>query len=275
MQRKTTLVAGLGLLLLAACGRSGNYAAPPMAAMIAAERAPGGEQFSFTNYWSIAMQRGSIEPRFERTRTACLTDASLNCKLVSANIEVATGSPGASSSASLEVQLPHDRIDGFKKSLLAPVGNEKAEEASLISSSTRAENVSGESANAARKVQQLTGYRDRLAALAKRPNLSVEDTIKLEAEISRVQGELDAAIGIQASADNRVARETVSISLGERRSGAIPAVWNRGLDILAENVASALEFLIGAIPWLPIVAAGTLLVTWLVRLMWRRKQAVG
>jgi hypothetical protein len=264
------LIVGLSALALLGCNRTGG----PMRqlAEVRADR-DGSPQFSFTNFWSFEMRRDAIAPRFERTRTACLSFKPLNCKLVSSNINTA-GSEGSypPSEASLEVLLPHSQIDDFKKSILVPITNESAGEVTVRSSSTRAENVGDDSANADRKVLRLTAYRDRLIALSKRPNLNIEDTIRLEAEISRVQGELDEAVKNKSDIDGRIARETVNISFAASPQGAIAAVFSRATDTFVQSVASALEFLIGAIPWLPIVAAAIALITWLVRLLWRRKR---
>jgi hypothetical protein len=171
----------------------------------------------------------------------------------------------------LDVLLPHDQIEGFKKALLAPVGNEAANEVVVQSSSTRADNVEGNSVNAERKVEQLTAYRDRLVALSKRPNLTIEDNIRLEAEISRVQGDLDAAVKVRADADERVAREAVHINLNEREKGPIASVVYRASDIFIQNIANVLAFLIGVIPWVPIIGAAIFLGSWLWRLLQRRK----
>jgi len=262
------LIVGLSALALLGCNRAGG----PMRqlAEVRADR-DGSPQFSFTNFWSFEMRRETIVPRFERTRAACLSDKSLNCKLLTASINT-VGDSTVYPTASLDVLLPHNQVDSFKKRILTPVANEPAGEATVRSSSTRAENVEDESADADRKVLRLTAYRDRLIALSKRPNLNIEDTIRLEAEISRVQGELDDATKSKVSTDGRVARETVSISFEAFPQSAIGSVFSRAADTFIQSIANALEFLIGSIPWLPIVAAAVALITWLVRFLWRHKR---
>lgn len=266
------LVIGLCALALAGCNRGGGNMSTRMERVAADMVVPGSAQFSFINSWAFEMRRDAIASRFERTRAACLSDKALNCKLVNSNINTASGDTGYPSEAFLEVLLPHNQIDGFKKTILAPVANEPAGEVTIRSSSTRAENVEDQGADAGRKVLRLTAYRDRLTALSKRPNLSIEDTIRLEAEISRVQGELDDAIKSKSDTDGRIARETVNISFGAFAPSAIGSVFSRASDTFVQNIANALEFLIGVIPWLPIIAAGIALLTWSVRFFWRRKR---
>jgi hypothetical protein len=270
--RGKVLIIGLCALTLVGCNRNSGNMVSRLGEVRADMPREGAAQFSFVNFWSFEMRREAIAGRFERTRTACLSGKALQCKLVSSSINTANSEAGYPSEASLEVLLPHNQIDGFKKGILASVANEPAGEAALRASTTRAENVEDEGADADRKILRLTTYRDRLTALSKRPNLSIEDTIRLEAEISRVQGELDEAIRSKSATDGRIARETVNISFETFSPSAIGSVFNRAADTFVQNVANALEFLIGVVPWLPIVAAAIALISWLVRFLWRRKR---
>ena len=276
--RRIAVISALCVFALTGCDRSARPYGIARQSMMDLRESPRGSeapQFSFGHFWSLAMRRETIKPRFERARIACLSNSTLKCKLVASNIEISVDPSDSSSSATLDVLLPHDKIENFRKSLLAPVVDETTQQVVLQSSSSRAENVESESADADRKIAQLSGYRDRLTALSRRPNLSIEDTIRLEAEISRVQGVLDDAVRNKMDVDNRVAREAVNITLNEFPRGVISDVWNRSADIFSQSIANALEFLIGVVPWLPIVAGGVLLASWLLRLVWRRKQKNG
>ena len=229
---------------------------------------PAEQEFSYTHSWTVPMARGAITPRFTRTRDLCLRDKTLNCRLVSANLNSADDD--GTSNASLQVLLPHGKLDGFEHALLAPVTGERGAIA-IQSRSTQAQSVETEAGDTARKVSQLTAYRDRLADIAKRPNLSVDDIIKIEAERSRVQGDLDEATNHQRDLTDGIARESVTIQLEERVEPAevqgpiALAVASAGAT-LAENTASVLLFLVGSIPWLPVVAGGLFVIARL----WRR-----
>ena len=224
------------------------------------------QEFSYTHAWTVMMARGAIQPRFTRARDLCLHDKTLNCRLVSANVS----SDADAANANLQVLLPHDRLDGFEHALLAPVSGEHGA-AAMASRSTQAQSVETEAGDTARKVAQLTAYRDRLADVAKRPNLSVEDIIKIEAERSRVQGELDEAANHQRDLTDGIARESVTIQLSERVEpapiqGPIALAFASAGATLADNTASVLLFLVGSIPWLPVIAGGLFVVARL----WRR-----
>jgi hypothetical protein len=234
------------------------------------------QQFSYSNSWILVMAHDAVASRFERARAKCLEDRSLNCKLVSASLTMADGTSYSFTSANLDVLLPHGKIAAFEKALLEPVAGENAGDATVQSHSTQADSVETEAGDAGRKVARLTAYRDRLAALAKRPNLSIDDVIKLEAEQSSVQTDLDQAIGTKRNLDDSIARERVSVMMQERASlaGPIARVWRNGTSLFLGSVADVLQFLILVVPWLPVIAAGIYLVSWLWRLFQRRRKVI-
>jgi hypothetical protein len=268
------------VVLVAGCDRppgnflKANAPAALMADMVAPESVPGPQQFSYSHSWSVRVNHGAVGPRFVRARDFCLHDKALHCKLVSANIQ--SGDEGGAASASLNVQLPHGALDRFEQALLAPVGGEKPGDAAMVSRSTQAQSVETEASDTAHKVAQLTAYRDRLADIAKRPNLSVDDIIKVEAERARVQGDLDQATGHQRDLTDGIARESVAIDLSERVEpvGPLTQAFRSAGSTLADSAASALLFVIAAVPWLPIVAGGIFLVSWLWRLFRRRQKVI-
>lgn len=276
MVRKILLLTTCALLL-AGCGDRGQpmmLRTTPSGGMAAELRAPAPaitvpeQEFSYTHSWTVLMAREVIAPRFARARDLCLHDKTLNCRLVSANLN--SGDSDGTSDASLQVLLPHDKLDGFEHVLLAPVAGEHSP-AAIASRSTQAQSVETEAGDNAHKVAQLTAYRDRLADIAKRPNLSVDDIIKLEAERARVQTDLDEASNHQRDLTDGIARESVTIQLSERIEpapvqGPIALAFASAGATLADNTASVLLFLVGSIPWLPVVAGGLFVIARL----WRR-----
>lgn len=230
--------------------------------------------FSYMHALALIMPHASLEPRYERARDRCLHDAQLNCKLISSSINK-SADDGTGYSAQLVVALPHDKIAAYEKGLTAPVSGEAKGDAKVTSSSTSAENVTQGAATASRKVAQLSDYRDRLLALLKRPNLSVDDLIKVEDELAKTQSDLDEALTQKTDIDDRVAREQMSISLDEISVAAGPFqpvadVWRRSVGILAESTANMLQFVVAYIPWLPLIAGAIFLLRWFWRIARRR-----
>lgn len=279
--RKSLIIISASALLFG-CGRPNHLASydvrlapPPSPPALMAPPAPdivvnSNANFSYVHALTLLMPHASVESRYERARARCLSDAALNCKLISSSLDKED-----SISGQLVVAVPHDKVGLYEKALSAPVAGEKPGDAVITSSSTSAENVTQAAATASRKATQLSNYRDRLLALLKRPNLSVDDLIKVEGELAKTQSDLDDALSEKNDVDDRVAREQIMISLNER---AVPVsafqpiadVWKRSVAILADSTANALEFTIAYIPWIPLFAIAIFFVLWLWRIARRR-----
>jgi hypothetical protein len=239
----------------------------PVANAITAVGAPV-QQFSFSHVWNVRMGRAAVSPRFIRARDLCLHDKTMSCKLISANFQ--GGSDSDDASATLSVLLPHTAIDRYERALLAPLRGEKAGDAKIVARSSQAVSVETAASDTARTVARLTAYRDRLADVAKRQDLGVDDIIKLEAERSRVQTELDQASNQERDLTDSIARESVTVQFTQRYEPVAPVgafthfLRNAG-DTLTDSTANALLFAIAALPWLPFV----MILIWLVSRLWR------
>lgn len=283
MVRRACIIT-LSALVLAGCGRNSgppgvNLAAPaPPESVIAPDvttPVSGGvaQQFSYSHSWSLLLSHAALPRHFEAARDACLKDKTLDCRLVSANLET----DDDTASAQLSVLLPHASLDRFEHLLRNPRAGEKPDDVRVTSRSTRADSVENAAADSNRKVAQLTAYRDRLAAIAKRPNLSVDDLIKLEAEQARIETDLDAALAEQRGIDSGLAREEVDVTMTEQVApppGALAQALSAAGDTLGSSTANMLSFVIGALPWLPLILAGLWVLVRVVRLAWRRRPSM-
>jgi hypothetical protein len=258
-------------LALASCGRQEpmmlmrqEKVPAPAVRMADAPEADAGpaQQFSYSHMMSLLMGHDAVKARYDAARELCLHDAALRCKLLAASLD--EDADGAS--AHLDVALPHDAVAGFEAALMKPVAQDKGG-IELRSRSSQAESVENEKSDTDKKVAQLTRYRDGLAGLAKRPNLSVDDFIKVQQELSKTEADLDQAQSASRDVTDRIARERLSVDLTERGKSVSPlgAVWDQAGDLLANSTATMLSFMIVLLPWLPAGIAVFLLL----RLVWR------
>jgi uncharacterized protein (DUF2384 family) len=273
MSRKS-IICLFAVLLLAGCGRSplGTGYAVTYPEQL---RDSNVQTFSYTHFLRLVMAHDSVKPRFERARDLCLRDTALGCKLIAAAISVNDSAYVTGDQASLAVALPHDKVAVFEKALLESLPQDGSDKVSVRSRTTSAENVTTEASDTDRKITQLTAYRDKLAALAKRSDLSVADLMKVEAELSKVEGDLDAALSDKRNVGERVAKERLTVSLGEKQAldAPIARVWHNAVDTFVESTANAIDFLIRIIPWLPIIAGGVFLISLFWRWFRRKKVA--
>jgi hypothetical protein len=268
MLRKLSFIL-IALLSLAGCTRNGGPAERLMLSRDYAvqDKPPSppdqSQIFSFSHSLTLLMGHEAVKTRYDMARESCLHDASLHCKLQSASLDEAAD--GAS--AHLEVALPHDRLAAFEAHLLKPEGDVE-----VRSRSTRAESVENQASDTDKKIAQLGKYRDGLAELAKRPNLSVDDFIKVQSELSKTEADLDEALAQKRDIALRIARELLSVDLEERVTAASPLgqVWSGARDMLVYSTADVLRFLIQMVPWLPVIVAVFFLVRWLWRIARRR-----
>lgn len=278
MNRIIVLV-GVCCLAVAGCGgpTGRHYGARYLAADLAKPSEPGNNQsFSYTHILSLEMLRTRIQPCFERARNDCLRVAALNCKLVSANINSGDDTSENQTDAMLVVQLPHDQIASFERSILSALPGEDAADVRVASRSTQAQNVQQEQVDVEHRLAQLADYRDRLTALARRPDVRVDDLIKIQNELSNVESQLEQLAIQKRDVGERISREQLTVSFGEHETVGdafrpIVAVWRDSIATVAQSAADALRFLIQVIPWLPILAGGFFLASWLWRLVRRRK----
>ena len=264
---------------------SSHYAAEPTAAPMAvdamvagvsessdgAQKLQGGESYTYDHNLTISMASSFVKARFERARDYCQNDPALNCKVTSASFRL-LGEPDAPLPvANLSVALPHESVAQFESSLVAALQDEDKGDIIIKSRQTSAQNVTNQVRDIAARLSQLTNYRDRMIELSKRKSATTENLIKVEAEISRTQSEIEQIEGQRRDLAERVAKENLSISF-EALSTASDAlqpvreVWQSSLRTMADSAAGALAFIVGSIPWIPVL----LIVFFLGRFLWRR-----
>ena len=257
MQRKS-IVCLLTLLLLAGCGPySSNYGGNREF------RPSDNRTFSYSHAIAVLMPHDSVEPRFERARDACLNDKALECMLVSASLNMREGSKEVGASAELRRRPAARQAGGFRESASRSFAARPfRQSAGALRAARKRKMSAAESSISTARSHSSRAYRDSLAALAKRPDTNVNDLIKLESELSKVQNDLDEALATKRDLGVSVAKESLHAVLSEKSAlfDPIARVWSNGLDEFVGSTASAIDFLIRAIPWLPIVAGGVFLI---------------
>jgi putative ubiquitin-RnfH superfamily antitoxin RatB of RatAB toxin-antitoxin module len=224
--------------------------------------------FSLQHDLTVTMPHNSVAVRFQAARDACLKDRSLQCTLTSASLTVS-----AAVEAELQVALPHDKVGIFEKRLLTRLPQDGNGRVEITSSSTSTENQTQSAADIDRELAQAVAYRDSLEALAKRPNLTVDEVIKIHSELVQAQTAVDSAEAAKRASSTNIGLERMDITLQE---AAPPPVapspfanfWKNAYAVLAASTADMLLSVINALPWLPIVFVGL----WLVYRTLRRRR---
>jgi hypothetical protein len=229
-----------------------------------------GPKLAYTHDLLIEMSDDKVAPRFERARTSCLEDQSLNCNLIEASITVGDANAGVRPNAKLSVRLPHDAVMKFEAGLLQSLPGEGQGEPSLRRSSTNAEDLTYAILDLDRRLAQANDYRDRLAALSRRADAKVDDLIKVQDKLSEVQSSIEDMTAQTRRLNTRVDTELLNISLGPYASltsvsSPLGEAWRNSARALGESTATAFTFVVVVLPWLPLLAFVGFLLAWLWR----------
>jgi hypothetical protein len=266
------------LMLLAACGKSDDqdkevhmampppvntvvgmpaaFAPPPD--MVVETRSPN-VFFSLRHALTLTMAHDAVAARYQAARDACLKDKTLNCTLVAASF-----SSSLSVNAVLQVALPHDKVAEFEKRLLKPLpqdGNGKVE---VTTRNTTTENQTEAAGDTERQLAQATAYRDSLEQLAKRPNLTVDEVLKIHHALDEAQSAVETAMAAKRATQSSIRLEQMDITFEEEllqpKTSAFDGFWQNAHDVLMSSTAVMLLRLVNALPWLPLA----LLLAWIV-----------
>ncbi|GGF09349.1 hypothetical protein GCM10011611_13560 [Aliidongia dinghuensis] len=277
-----------GLLVLAGCdqsptssnsgsGSAGGRMMAPAAATMKVADVPNGPKLAYHHWLEYEMPAASVAPRYARARDKCLADTA-NCVLVNASIDAGDPRNGRPPHAGLTMRVPHDAVAAVEQGIAAPVPGEAPGAIELRSRNTSADDLTTAIQDVDRRLAQLTDYRDRLTALAKRADAKVEDLIKVEQELSNTQSQIETITAQQKHLNEQVATELLTINLAaeptpETMTGPIGQVWRNAGTVLGQNTAAALHFAIGAVPWLVIAAVAFTLLAVLRQVFRRRRRA--
>lgn len=248
-----------------------------MAGSAADKRAePEGPKLAYSHNLSIETKADTVKQRFEQVRDACVGGAIPGCVLLNASIEETGFDRYRHPEARLSVRLTHEAVAPFEQTVLKPLPGEQASEVAVVSRSTSAEDLTVAIQDGDRRLAQLTDYRDRLTALAKRTDAKVDDLIRVQSELSTTQSQIEELTAEQKRLGQRVDTELETVRITGRvvvgEGSEIAEVWHRSGLILDEAVAASLHFLIAAVPWLVTFLVMMILlpiVRVIVRVLWR------
>jgi hypothetical protein len=231
---------------------------PPPDIVIGQDTADANALFSLSHELTVTSAHDAVPKRFQVARDACLKVKALKCILTSASLTTAR-----TVSAQLQVAMPHDAVAVFEKTLMNPVREDGDIKAEITSRSTTVENQTRIAADTERKLAQAIVYRDKLEALAKRDNLTVEEVLKIHEALTEAQSAVENAMAAKRASDSDIRLEKLNITLEEKiipvQVSGFDHFWQNARDVIVTSTAEMLLRIINALPWLPIA----LLLAWL------------
>jgi hypothetical protein len=240
-------------------------AAPAADATPAKERKGDGESrratLATTRHVEMEVASGGITPLFNSTQAACEADAASSCVVLQAHL-----STGTRSNASLTLRAAPAGIARILARLRVAGG--------LVSEAAESEDLAGPIVDTERQMAMAREYRDSLVALRAKGSNDIKTMMSVNEELARVQSQLESATGERAHLQQRIATETLTVSItttGENE----PQGWEplsrslRGFGAnLGEAAGSAITFIAYLIPWLAVLVP----LAWLARRLWVRRR---
>lgn len=207
--------------------------------------------FSLKHSLTVAMAHDAVAPRYQAARDACVKNKALKCVLTSTSLTT-----GREVRGELQVALPHEQVAAFEKRLMRPLHEDGDSKPDITSRATSVENETQRVADTDRQLSQAIAYRDKLEELSKRPNLSVEEVLKLHEALTEAQTAVENAIAAKRAAQSDVHLEKMDVTLEERvtpvQTSAFDGFWNNAGRVFMASLAEMLLRIVNALPWLPL-----------------------
>jgi hypothetical protein len=154
----------------------------------------------------LVVPPGQVRPLMESHQEACERAGSDQCQVLSANAS-AEGDDKATAELKLRATPAWMRVFRTRAEADAKDLGGRIDEAATDSDDLSTQVVDSEAAQRARAAEAA-----RLAELMQRRTPNLQDTLAVEQEITRVQGEMDQASSELAAMKNRIVMQTVTVS---------------------------------------------------------------
>ena len=241
--------------------------APPEQARLAAQSAPAAgiakRYVAVRNFAVIEAEASQVEAVAAAARSRCSPPA---CEILESS--VTRESRGAPPSARLRVRIEPARAEAFI--------DELARGGDLIERRVESEDKTDQVVDVEARTRNTTELRDRLRKLLAAPNATVKDLAEVEAQLARVQSELDGYAGRRLALAQETEKVAVAVEIRPRRAIAEAGVFTPVGEALvaightfAQSLAVLIAFLVAIVPWAALLAA----LVWAWR-RWRRRRAV-
>ncbi len=173
----------------------------------------------------------------------------------------------------LSIRAAPDWLEEFRNGL---AGDAEDAGGRLLSMSTSVEDLTRQIVDTEARERALITLRDRLQSLLENEPGEIDDLLKVERELARTQGELDAAKSRLTVMRQRVDMSELTIRYVSernpvRRSAFSPFFEAIGMsvEVFMTSLGALLLFIVGAAPF----AIALIPVVWLIRRWWRSRRA--
>jgi len=191
---------------------------------------------------TISLGYADLAARYQRDVKACLA---AGCELMNSNLQ-------SESSAFIEARVSPDKLGAFLDGLAEGPGK-------IDMHQVRLDDHTLEYSDVKARLDNMTALRDRLRGLLASTDIKdVENILRVESELARVQGELDAHAARLKILDKMTALSTVTIQYQvdyvpvQMEAHNFATLWDRALQGFVTTLDRLVMFVMTSLPWIPV-----------------------
>jgi hypothetical protein len=199
-----------------------------------------------THSMSVRIVRENLKQRFDRDLKKCLV---LGCEVSNSNINSDNG-------GHINAKIDPKNLGEFLDFLAEGPGK-------LLSHQIRADDKTLQFVDTQAKLENKKALRDRLRVLLSNDRTKrVEDILKIERELARVEGEIDSLTGSLRHLSTITSMATLNVSYQvdytqiETRTADIGQSFKQAWYNLVDSASNVVEFIGGVLPWIPVFVIG-------------------
>jgi hypothetical protein len=256
---KRILVIILTLAAAGGCGRANQTAGITDGQLEMARTAEqrGSEFLAYEHELVVDTEEDKLAESFKSVTDACSADRENQCTVLHSEIF-----HGDYNRASVRMRVKPEGVDALAN-LAAGSGN-------VVRRSTQVEDLAKSIADLDKRIAILTTTRDRLLELEDRGAADVDSLIKITTELTRVQADLEQAMGQSAYQRQRIDLDILNIRLIVEAGRSFWGPVSEAISSFAQNLSDGLADTISAIAYLLPWSLLIFFLGYLIRKLWRR-----
>jgi hypothetical protein len=207
----------------------------------------------------VDVPESQLEERFHRVAEWCASETTHHCTILQSDLQ-----SGQTPSGLIKLRIEPTAVEDLV-AFISALGI-------LEHRATSVEDLADTMRDTQARIDMLTNYRKQLLALQAKAGANIDAAIKVAAELSTVQSDLEQANGEAAYQAKRVATDIVTIhfSVAEQRAYWRPVreALHDFLGNLSTAISQAITAVAFIIPWLVVLVPAL----YLLRFFWRRRR---
>jgi hypothetical protein len=229
--------------------QSGDFAAPapmvPPSGMVLDRSRMGDRKIAETHNLEIETPFDGLQGRYQRDYKKCVE---LGCQIASSNITLESG-------GNINARIDPAKLGAFLDFLAEGPGKIKNHNVS-------ADDYTIEYSDTETATKNLVALRDRLSTLLNTRAENVDDILRIEQELNRVQTQIDQQTARLRLLDRMTLMATVNLNYTveyrpvEVQPYELKNTWKNTVNRLMRAVDRVIQFIGGILPWIPVFFVG-------------------